>query len=612
MINVKVPIPTILEDGHHLCAAVRKAKASTLDIEETLEEQYPHLINDLYSTHFVEVIDKKAKLINDIEHEEGVRELNKIFVKDYKKQIKIGVVICGRQSPGIHNIIDGLLRFSENHGFTQIIGFLNGTKGFFKGESITITEEKFKLFRNQGGVDLLGRSSDKIRGEDDYKAAHKTCKSMSLDGLVLIGATHTLTDAARLTDYFLQHKVPTRVVGVPATIYGNVAHQYIESTVGFDSASKLYSQLIGNIMTDGASAVKYWYLMRLMGGESSHLAVECALQTGPNAVIISEQCAKDGETLPDIVNRICDLITKRSEEGKNFGTILIPDGLLSHLPHYAHLMDELNNAFEECKDQSHIDDLEFKLLHGDKPEEVLSPWSAAVYRTIPDFIKKNLFLTRQLQGNIELAHIHTEKLISDLISKELKKRQKKGLGKVPFSPVTHFFGYQGRGSTPTLFDCSLASTYGYTAGVLIQNRLTGVCVTARGLASHPTEWKVGGVPFIAIMKSKLKSSVYGKNQAMIPSEEIDLNGGVYQKVKVASKHWEMYDRFLNPGPIQLFGEGKDSINSTVYLENKKYSEQVSYIKDLCNLIQRKCTFATDTGLLKVAIASMAGIERDTD
>ena len=578
LIDFKAPIPTTLEEGNHVCAAVRRAEAQTLDIEDTLKEQYPNLSKDLFASHFVEVIDKKAsKLQNNIIEEDSVNDLNSVFAKDVKKQIKIGVVVCGRQAPGIHNVIDGLLRFADNYGFVQIIGFLNGTKGFFKGEHIIITEENFSLFRNQGGVDLLGRSADKIREGKDRESARDVCKDLALDGLVLIGATHTLTDAAHLSDYFIQEKLLTRVIGVPATIYGNVSHNYVEATVGFDSASKLYSQLIGNIMTDGASAVKYWYLMRLMGGESSHLAVECSLQTGPNIVIISEQSAKDAETLPGIVNRICDIITKRHEDKKNFGTILIPDGLLAHIPHYAHLMQELNEAFTACKSQEDEDSLEEKLVHGDKPEEVLSPWSAAVYRTLPDFTKKQLFLTRQLQGSIELSHIHTEKLISYLIEKELKKRQKEGKGKVPYSPVTHFFGYQGRGSMPSLFDCSLASTYGYTAGVLIQNKQTGMCVTARGLASHPTEWKVGGVPLIAMMRQKLRSSVYGKDKTMIQSEEVDLTGGVYQKVKVAAKEWEMYDRFINPGPIQLFGEGKDTVNSTVYLENKKYSEQVSII-----------------------------------
>lgn len=509
----------------------------------------------------------------------------------------------------MHNIIDGLLRFADNHGFVQLFGFTNGTLGFFNCEYIQIKEDNFKLFRNQGGCDFLGRSNDQIRTEDQRKAAKSTCKKLSLDGLVLIGATHTLTDTAHLTDYFLREKVATRVICVPASIYGNVGHGYLESTVGFDSASKLYSQLIGNIMTDAASAVKYWYLMRLMGGDSSHLAVESALQTGPNLVLISEQSAKDGETLHGIVNRICDLITIRHDEGKDFGTILVPDGLLAHLSHYNLLIKELNDAFAKCKTFEEIEDLEHKLNRNeDNGEPILSPWSASVYNLLPDFIKKQLSITRKVYGSFNLSQIQIEKLISYLVDKELKKRRKEGKGKVPFSPVTHFFGYQGRGSTPSLFDSSLASTYGFTAGVLIQNHLTGMCVTARGLASDPVDWKIGGVPIMAMMRKKNKSSVYGKDQVMVPSEEVNLEGGVYQKTKVASKSWEVNDRYMNPGPMQLFGENSHRVNDTVFHSNFKYSSQVSIIKDLCNLIQRKCTFADDTGVLTAAIASLKGIQ----
>lgn len=204
----------------------------------------------------------------------------------------------------MNNIVDGLLRFAENHGFVQLIGFINGTHGLFDCDYVNITEDNFKLFRNQGGCDFLGRSADQIKTDKQHSSAKATCKKLSLDGLILVGATHTMTDAAHLTDYFLKEKISTRVIAIPATIYGNINHGFVEATVGFDSASKLYSQLIGNMMTDAASAVKYWYFMRLMGGDPSHLAVESALQTGPNMVVISEQCAKDSETLPALVNRI--------------------------------------------------------------------------------------------------------------------------------------------------------------------------------------------------------------------------------------------------------------------------------------------------------------------
>lgn len=610
MLKYTAPIPRILESGSYACAAVREAKAPNIDVEETLHEQYPHLSHDIFATHFVEIIDvKDEKLQNDIADSKNIKSLNESFGQHNQSELRIGVIICGRQAPGMHNIIDGLIRFAKNHGKTELIGFTNGTRGFFNGDHVIITEENFAFYKNQGGCEFLGRSVDQIRSQAHYESAKETCVKFNLSGVVLVGASHTLSDASHLTDYFLTEGVKTRVVGVPSTIFGNISHKFVETTVGFDTASKLYSQLIGNIMTDAASAVKYWYFMRLMGGDPSHLAAESALQTGPNSVLISEQSAKDHETLLAIVDRICDLITKRHDEGKDFGTILIPDGLLAHLSHYNTIVDELNKAFSECKSYEDIERLEHKLLHSeDGAESILTPWSASVYNILPDFTKKQLCITRKITGKIEMAQIQTEKLISYFVDAELKKRKKETGKKVPFSPVTHFFGYQGRGSMPTLFDCSLASTYGYTAGVLIQNNLTGVCTTARGLLSSPSDWKVGAVPFIAMMSKKNRSSVYGKDQVYIQSDEVDLQGEVYQRAKVASKSWEIHDHFINPGPIQFFGEGKDRVNKTVDFKNKKYSEQVSILKDLCNLIQRKCTFADDQGILKAAIASLKGVE----
>ncbi|CAI2371730.1 unnamed protein product [Moneuplotes crassus] len=609
MLSYKAGIPSFLENGDYGCVVVRKARPKNIDIEQTLHEQYPYLSNDTYTTHFTEIVDKKdIKVSNTFTQDEEVLRLNEELSANQKSHIKIGIVICGRQAPGMHNVIDGLLRFAKNHGDVELIGFTNGTKGFFKGEHIIITEENFALYRNQGGCEFLGRSVDQIRTPEHQEAALETCTKFNLSGLVLVGASHSLSDAAHLTDIFLEKNIQTKVVGVPSTIFGNICGKYIESTVGFDTASKLYSQLIGNIMTDAASAVKYWYLMRLMGGDPSHLALESALQTGPNAVLISEESARDNEALPAIVSRLCDLIQKRHEEGKDFGTILIPDGLLSHLSHYSTIIDELNQAFNSCTTSEEVEKLEEKLLNSQDADDCLTPWSLSVFNILPDFIKKQLFITRKITGKFDLAQVQTEKLISHLITEEFRKRKEETGVKIPFSPVTHFFGYQGRGSLPSLFDCSLASTYGYTAGALIEHGLTGMCVTARGLMSDPADWKVGGVPFIALMDKKAKSSVYGRDKVYIKSEEVNLNAFVYQKSKVLSKQWEMNDNFVNPGPIQLFGEGKDRVNMKAHLEAKEYSEQVSTIKDLCNFIQRRCTFADDAGILKAAIASLKGVD----
>jgi diphosphate--fructose-6-phosphate 1-phosphotransferase len=258
------------------------------------------------------------------------------------------VIYLGRQAPGGNNIVDGLLRYQNKRAHVKLVGFMNGVTGLMKEDTIEITEESFKPFRNLGGVDYLGRSHDQLRTPDQQAKAAEVCKKLGLTGLVLVGATHTLTDAALLSEYFLANGVDTRVVAIPATVDGNIRHNYVSSAIGFDTASKVYSQLVGNMLTDSASAIKYWYFIRLMGKDPSHLAVECAMQTHPNMVIVSEECAQRGETLYDIVNRICDLVVERSKRDKNYGCILIPEGLLNHVSAYKNLIDDLNRMFADA------------------------------------------------------------------------------------------------------------------------------------------------------------------------------------------------------------------------------------------------------------------------
>jgi diphosphate--fructose-6-phosphate 1-phosphotransferase len=254
------------------------------------------------------------------------------------------VLYIGNPAPGGNNVMDGLLRYQTHRRSTIIIGYQNGMKGVVEDKIVYITEQSFAPYRNLGGVDYLGRSSSQLL-EADFGVLAESCKKHAITGLVLAGATHAITDAARLAEYFLQRDISTNVVVIPATLDGNIRHQFLQMSLGFDTASKVYSQLIGNMLTDSASAIKYWYFIRLMGKDPSHLALECALRTHPNMTIISEECAFRGETLYDIVNRICDIVVERSNQGKDFGSVLIPEGLLSHVSAYKHLIVELNELF---------------------------------------------------------------------------------------------------------------------------------------------------------------------------------------------------------------------------------------------------------------------------
>lgn len=466
-----------------------------------------------------------------------------------------------------------------------------------------ITEQTYKAFRNMGGYEYLGRHDDSCRSHDELAKALETCDKLKLTGLVMVGATHTLTDAVILQEHFLNNGCKTKVIVVPATVDGNISHNYVATAVGFDTASKTYSQQIGNMLTDSASAIKYWYFIRLMGQNPSHLALECALKTQPNMCIISEDCAQKGETLPELVSRIADLVVERAEAKKNFGCILIPEGLLAHLPHYQQLITEINEAYFGL-DKSQASALSEKIKKDeDYIKEILTPWSAAVFLMLPQFIRLELLYTRDMYGSIKLSQIETERLLAYLVEVELKKRKTKGTYKGAYSPVTHYFGYQGRCSYPSLFDSSLGSTYGFTAGVLLQHGFGGYCVSAKQVNAAVKNWRVGGVPLLSMLRSAPKYG-YPKGSLVIQSEAVDLKGSAFQKLKVNEKKWRVNDHYCNPGPVQFWDYGNDSVAKTIKYRLSNYNEMCNVVKSLCASIQRDCTFVDNDHLLVAAISSL--------
>jgi 6-phosphofructokinase 1 len=419
LLGEEIKLPKVLT-GNYKVKLGNQLFPATEETKQACKKNYSHLYNNLNSNFLAEIID------------EAEGETLKP-----KENLKIGLVYCGRQSPAGNNIVQGLLEFKKKNINVKLFGFLFGTIGMFKQSYIEITEENFSLYKNQGGFDFLGRSVDKIRIDEELEKTKNACEALDLDGLVLVGATHTLTDSLKLSEYFLAKNVKTGVIAVPCTVDGNIDHPLFEATVGFDTASKVYSQLVGNIMTDSASATKYWYLIRLMGRDPSHLVLECALQTHPNYVIISEECSNRGQNLNDIVNDICDVIAERARQNKNFGTILIPEGLLAHLPHFKTLIEELNEVFQKNKQ----DDISTKLLNdSDFLKTFLSPWSSAVFLDLPEFTKKQLLLEREAHGTIQLSQIETERLLSYKIGIELEKRKKENKYNGSYSAITHFFG----------------------------------------------------------------------------------------------------------------------------------------------------------------------------
>lgn len=407
----------------------------------------------------------------------------------------MGVVFCGRQSSGGHNIITGLFDYiHQMNPNSKLIGFIGGTSGLFEGSCVELTAEKLSLYRNTGGYDLLGRSADKI-SEDDYSRVVATCTKCNLNGLVLIGGAYTATDATLLTEFFLNTGVKTRVVVVPCDYSRDLKNHFIETTVGFDTYCRTVSQLIGNICTDSRSAAKYYHFIRLLGRSPSHVVLEAALQSHPNYAIISEEVAAKRMTLLQVINKIADVICERAKNGQNYGVVLIPEGLIKAISEFYYLLDEISANVE-------------KGVTRDEIYSRLTPWSKALFDFLPDTIQQQIFNPPESRGNFQLHAISTEVMVGALVKQELARRQAEGTYSGKFDYQTHFLGYQARTSFPSLFDCDYAYSLGREAGALVQNELTGYCVTLRNLRDEPANWVPYAVPLLAMTTVEAKQGVY--------------------------------------------------------------------------------------------------------
>ncbi len=435
----------------------------------------------------------------------------------------VGVVFCGRPASGAHNVIAGLHDFLKDSN-SHILGFVGGTRGLFNGDHVAITDEILDNYLNQGGVDLLGRSVESILTIDEMSQVCHTCEILKLDGLILIGGNQTNTDAAFLAEKFKEDGVQTCIVSVPCSVSGSMRNQFVEQAVGFDTAVKVCSQLAGNTAIDGASARKYWYFVRIMGQDSSHSTLEVALQCNPNVVMLSEEVYSRRLTLHDIVRKISDVVQVRAEAGKQFGTVLIPDGLVQSIPEMAVLIEEIDDMYKEKYQKTGDMTTAIEL------EEVtprLTKWSEALMRSLPQCIKQQLCLVRQSNFRLQLGQIETEKMLAYFVEGELKKRKAASVYSGKFSAVCSYLGYQARSALPSNFDCDLAYGLGGTAAVLIHNRLSGYCAVVSnsyfelkriqpvrsipngylwvpssqmsGLKEPVSNWKPGGVPLTAML-----------------------------------------------------------------------------------------------------------------
>lgn len=466
--------------------------------------------------------------------------------------MRVGVVFSGGQAAGGHNVIAGLLDFLiALHPESVLFGFLGGPSGIIEGRTLDITEEVIAEYRNQGGFDLIGSGRTKIETEEQLQASLNSMNALNLDGLVVIGGDDSNTNAAVMAEYFITHGCKTKVIGVPKTIDGDLKNEHIAISFGFDTAAKVYSEMIGNIARDALSARKYYHFIKLMGRSASHIALECALATHPNYTFLSEEVAEKKMTLSAVTNELADLIVRRAREGKNYGVILIPEGLIEFIPEIKVLIQELN-SFEVMTDI-------------EKVRKQLTPESRTCFDGMPPIIQQQLLMDRDPHGNVQVSHIETEALLIATVKKELQERKERGEYQEKFNPLKHFFGYEGRAAFPSNFDSNYCYALGATSAILLDEGLTGYMACVKDLMREPTDWKVGGVPITMLMNMETRK---GKLKPVIEKALVNLKAPPYKRFASKRGEWMVDDDYRYPGPSQYFGDSEvtDSIPFSLHLE----------------------------------------------
>lgn len=468
---------------------------------------------------------------------------------------RVGVVFSGGPAPGGHNVVTGLFdAIKKMHPQSQLIGFRGGPKGIVEGNYFEITEELLLLYRNQGGFDLLGSGRPKIETEEDLGKTVELCNALDLDTIVLIGGDDSNTNGALIANYLLTHGCKTTIIGIPKTIDADLRSDLIDTTFGFDTACKVYSESIGNIATDAASAGKYYHFIKVMGRAASHIALECALQTHPNLVFISEEIEEKKQSLKDIVMQIADLVVEREKRGKNFGVIVIPEGLVEFLVDVRALIDEISTSLE----------------HPSRTPCLLSPASAETFNLMPEKIQKQLFYQHDPYGNVPLSQIETEQLLIELVKTELENRKKIGLFKGSFRAQHHFLGYEGRCALPSNFDCNYCYALGMTAAAAVHERVTGYICFVKKLHLPVEKWEVGIAPVATMLTVDVRNGVI---RPFIRKKLVDLEGKPFKKLKEIESKWLYDDLYCAPGPIQFAGEDvlTQSITKSLFLELQEHT-----------------------------------------
>ena len=535
-------LPEVLIGDIHKIGINPKGSTHSESDQKELEELFPRT----YGAPFIETISLQERT--------------------QSASINIGVVLSGGQAPGGHNVISGLFdAMKKADPESRLIGFLRGPSGILENKTIELNSDIVDQYRNTGGFDIIGSGRTKLESAEQFDICEDVCKLHDISSLIIVGGDDSNTNGAVLAEYFKQKNSGISVIGVPKTIDGDLKNEYIEVSFGFDTATKTYSELIGNIEKDANSAKKYWHFIKLMGRSASHICLECALQTHPNIALISEEIEHTHKSLTDIVMDMVNIIVKRSELGSNYGIVLIPEGLIEFIPEMKQLIAELNDLLAEHAE--HFGTLNTFESQSRWINRELSRDSSYIFSTLPNNIQRQLLMDRDPHGNVQVSRIETEKLLIQMVSSRLDEMKSEGKFKGTFSPQDHFFGYEGRCAFPSNFDADYCYSLGYNSYILAASGITGYISSIRNTAKTVKEWTAGGVPVTMMMNLE---SRHGKMKPVIKKAMVNLEGKPFSEFSANRDIWAIKSSYVFPGAIQYFGppEVCDVTSITLQLEGK--------------------------------------------
>ena len=460
--------------------------------------------------------------------------------------LNVGVILSGGQAPGGHNVISGLFDgIKKIHKDSRLYGFLMGPGGFVDHKYVELTSAIIDEYRNTGGFDIIGSGRTKLETKEQFDKGLEILKELKIKALVIIGGDDSNTNAAILAEYYKSINAGVQVIGCPKTIDGDLKNGLIETSFGFDTATKVYSEVIGNIQRDCNSAKKYWHFIKLMGRSASHIALECALQTQPNVCIISEELEAKNLTLQDVENNIADIVAARAAKGDNYGTVLIPEGLIEFIPAVKKLIAELNDFLaHNAEEFAQVENKRQYII------EHISKENAEIYASLPEGVARQLTLDRDPHGNVQVSLIETEKLLGEMVGRRLAEMKEEGKYEGKFATLYHFFGYEGRCADPSNFDADYCYALGFNAACLINAGVTGYMSSVRNLTNPSVQWVAGGIPVTMMMNMERR---HGEMKPVIQKALVRLDGAPFRKFASKRDEWAINTCYMYPGPIQYFG-----------------------------------------------------------